>query len=105
MFCAHCGKEADFSARYCSVCGAQLSQSAPYRSGRIERPRSPRLVAGVCLGVAVHYGWDIALVRILTLVFVVLTSGVGVLFYFAAWILMPESPYQLPSHTGGGTAV
>jgi phage shock protein C len=104
MFCAHCGKEADFSARFCSSCGASLSRSAARRQGRIERPRSPRLIAGVCLGFAIHYGWDVSLVRILSLVFIVATSGLGVLLYLAAWIILPDAQYALTSQSPGGTA-
>jgi phage shock protein C len=103
MFCAQCGREAEFSARFCSSCGASLTQTAP-RHGRIVRPRSPRLIAGVCSGLALYYGWDLPLVRILTLVAIVATSGAGAIAYVVAWILMPESQYALGSESSRGTS-
>jgi phage shock protein C len=104
MFCSHCGKEAEFSARFCSACGASLTRTAQ-RQGKIVRPRSSRIVAGVCSGLALYYGWDLALVRVLTLVFIVMTSGLGVVAYLAAWIVLPESQYALNPGSGKGTVV
>jgi phage shock protein C len=53
------------------------------------------MIAGVCSGFALHYGWDLNLVRVITALFIVLT-GVGALAYIAAWIIIPEAPYALP---------
>lgn len=102
MFCPHCGKEVVDSARFCSHCGANAQVNHTPRT-RIVRPRSPRLIAGVCSGFALYYGWDLALVRVLTLVLAVLTSGVGALVYLGAWIIMPESQYALSSGARRGT--
>jgi phage shock protein PspC (stress-responsive transcriptional regulator) len=54
------------------------------------RPRDGRLIAGVAAGLADHLGMDVAIVRILIVVLTVVTSGVGLLAYVAAWILVPE---------------
>jgi phage shock protein C len=102
MFCPHCGIEIDGSARFCSACGAKASQTRPYQP-RIVRPRSPRLIAGVCSGFALYYGWDVALVRVLTLVFICLT-GVGLLAYLALWVFLPESQYAISSGSSKGMA-
>jgi phage shock protein C len=53
------------------------------------------MIAGVCSGFALHYGWDLNLVRVITALFIILT-GVGALAYIAAWIIIPEAPYALP---------
>ena len=56
---------------------------------RLYRPREGRVVAGVCAGLAAHFGIDPTLVRLafaLTTVF----GGVGVLLYLCAWIVIPE---------------
>jgi phage shock protein PspC (stress-responsive transcriptional regulator) len=59
------------------------------------RPRQPRLIAGVCAAFALHYGWDLSLVRVVTALIIALT-GVGIFAYLAAWIIIPEAPYALP---------
>jgi phage shock protein C len=57
------------------------------------------MIAGVCSGFALHYGWDLSLVRVVTALMIVLT-GVGLFAYLAAWIIIPEAPYSLPGPNG-----
>lgn len=97
MFCPVCGKESAKDARFCFSCGAAVAQPDATLRPRIVRPRSPRMIAGVCSGLAIHYGWDIALTRVVLCVFTLLTSGVGLLCYLAAWILIPEAPFAEPA--------
>jgi phage shock protein C len=103
MYCTHCGKPLDTAARFCTSCGA-AAQAAPYvraaypgapYPGQLTRPRYPRMIAGVCSGFALHYGWDLSLVRVITALAIVFT-GVGLFVYLAAWIIIPEAPYALP---------
>lgn len=100
MFCSHCGKPIESSSRFCPACGAAIN-AAPFTANafqptpRLTRPRSPRMIAGVCSGFALHYGWDLNLVRVITALFIILT-GVGALAYIAAWVIIPEAPYALP---------
>jgi phage shock protein C len=54
------------------------------------------MIAGVCAGFALHYGWDLNLVRIITALLIILT-GVGALAYIIAWVVIPEEPYPLPT--------
>jgi len=54
------------------------------------RPRSGRVVAGVCAGLARRFGVSATLVRALFVVSVVL-PGPQVLLYAALWVLMPQS--------------
>ena len=46
MYCSHCGKQMDPTARFCSACGA-VCQAAPYARGpifgQLTRPRYPRV--------------------------------------------------------------
>jgi len=96
MYCPTCGKEIQTQANFCSNCGAALAaQSFAPTGPRILRPRSPRMIAGVCSGFALHYGWDLSLVRVVTALAIVFT-GVGLFVYLAAWIIIPEAPYALP---------
>jgi phage shock protein PspC (stress-responsive transcriptional regulator) len=60
------------------------------------RPVAGRAVAGVCIGVAQTYGWDVALVRVLTVVGFFCTSGLVAIAYLAGWIGIPEEPVRLP---------
>jgi len=61
------------------------------------RPRNNRMIAGVCAAFARQYGWDLNVTRIVTAVVICLT-GVGAFAYIAAWILIPEEPYALPTN-------
>jgi phage shock protein C len=55
---------------------------------RLIRPRSGRMLAGVCSGIAEYTGIDVNVIRV---VFVVLgLLAWGVLIYLAAWIVIPE---------------
>lgn len=55
---------------------------------RLERPRDGKMLAGVCRGIADHYGWDITPVRLAFAFFGVF--GAGEIVYIALWILMPK---------------
>jgi phage shock protein C len=101
MYCTHCGKPMDPGAHFCSTCGAVAQPVVVGRApfpGQLTRPRHPRLIAGVCSGFALHYGWDLSLVRVVCALMIVLT-GVGVFAYLAAWIIIPEAPYVLPEQS------
>ena len=106
MFCSHCGKQMDPAARFCPACGALVPPvmvgRAPF-PGQLTRPRYPRVIAGVCSGLALHYGWDLSTVRIIAVVALFLSVGTAMLLYFAAWIIIPEAPYALPEQSGAGS--
>ena len=101
MYCSHCGRQIDPGARFCPACGAACQPAGPLRR-RLMRPRHQRMIAGVCSAFAIEYGWDISLVRVITALFIVFT-GVGLLAYLAAWIIIPEAPYALPEQGAPGT--
>jgi phage shock protein C len=102
FYCSSCGKPIATDARHCPNCGhavggafeggAAVPPSAAQR--RLVRPRMGRMIAGVCQGVAVTYGWDPTLVRV---VFVLLGcfSGVGLILYIVLWVSAPEEPFLL----------
>jgi phage shock protein C len=60
------------------------------------RPIVGRQIAGVCIGVAQANGWDVTLVRILTVVGFLFTSGLVGVAYLAGWIGIPEEPIGMP---------
>lgn len=104
LFCAKCGNSVDPSSRFCPACGAPLAVTTstaappppPFASAQLTRSRNNRMIAGVCAGLALHYGWELNLVRVITALLIVFT-GVGILVYLAAWIIIPEAPYTLPA--------
>ena len=107
MFCAYCGNTLETIARFCPSCGTPRYADGripppPFAAGQLVRPRSPRMIAGVCAGFAEHYGWDLGVVRVLT-VGVTLFTGVPVFVYLAAWIILPEGQYVLPAPPSPGT--
>jgi phage shock protein C len=102
MFCTKCGKPVDPSSRFCPVCGAAVSAAPPPPPGsspnpnHLTRSRNNRMIAGVCAGFALHYGWDINVVRIITAL-VALFTGIGAVAYLVLWVIIPEAPYALPA--------
>ncbi len=94
MHCTSCGKAIPDDARFCSYCAAPVGGSAgptPASAARNElvRPRNGRWIAGVCLGLARHFGWDPAVVRVIWLL-LFLFAGAGGLLYIVLWIVMPN---------------
>ena len=57
------------------------------------------MIAGVCAGIALYHGWDIALVRLVTAL-LILFIGLPIAAYFLAWIVMPNGDYAIPPTTG-----
>ena len=107
MFCSSCGKQVAPEARFCSSCGAFCGSPSSFPPAGfypppvpLTRSREVRVIAGVCGGLALHYGWDVTVVRLI-LVLCVLCAGTGVLAYIIAWIVIPEAPYALPPQTAG----
>jgi len=96
VFCNRCGTGLPPSARFCSNCGAVVTVAAAVPGRPLIRPHVGRQIAGVCLGLAQANGWDITVVRILTVVGFFLTSGIVGVAYVAAWIGIPEDPVPLP---------
>lgn len=58
------------------------------------------MIAGVCAGFALHYGWDVSLVRLVLLIALLFGAGTPLLAYLIAWIVMPKAHYILPQQTG-----
>lgn len=58
---------------------------------RLSRPLDDRVLAGVVGGVARRFGWNSTLLRVLYVVFSVLSAAFpGILVYLVLWLLMPE---------------
>lgn len=93
VYCTRCGTVLPQSARFCSNCGTSMpSQALPGRP--LIRPRVGRQIAGVCLALARGYNWDVSVVRIVTVLVFLFSSGLVGIAYLAAWVGIPEEPPQ-----------
>lgn len=117
MACVGCGESVAAGARFCSTCGRavtyatvppppQVARSGAFSLGSLDglyRPREPRMIAGVCSGFALRYGWDVAIVRLVLVLSVVFGAGVPLIAYLIAWVVMPNGQHALPARaTNGG---
>ncbi len=90
MFCNACGKAIPDDARLCSYCGKPVAGVPPVRPA-LMRPRHGRRIAGVCLGLAQHFGWSVTALRVAWLL-LFLFAGLGLFTYIILWIVMPSEP-------------
>jgi phage shock protein C len=62
---------------------------------RLYRPRTERMIAGVCGGLGLYFGVDPVIVRLLFVV-LALTTGLTIFLYPILWLLMPNgAPAQV----------
>jgi phage shock protein C len=97
MYCNYCGKVIQDDALVCAYCGIRVGASVART--RLVRPRHGRKIGGVCLGFAEYFDVDVTVIRVVWLITALMT-GVGVIPYVIAWIVMPEEPYLLTSPLG-----
>ena len=60
----------------------------------LRRPRTGRVVAGVCAAIGDRFGISRNIVRLL-FVLSFLLPGPQLIFYFVAWIVIPNEPEQV----------
>lgn len=57
----------------------------------LRRARRDRMIAGVCAGLAHHFGLDVTLMRVLYVLVSILSVGFpGTIVYIILWIVIPE---------------
>jgi len=96
VFCQHCGHSLFAGARFCSGCGAAAPNAQAIPGRPLIRPRVGRQIGGVCLALAQANGWDVVVVRILTVLGFFFSSGLVGIAYLAAWIGIPEETAPYP---------
>ncbi|MGI5308810.1 envelope stress response membrane protein PspC [Rheinheimera sp. WS51] len=70
--------------------------------GELLRDDSNAKIAGVCAGIADYFGWEVWLVRIITLSGLFLGSGFIFMLYIAAWVVLEKkSLAQAKQKTSG----
>ncbi len=92
MYCNYCGKVIQDDANVCAYCGTRVGSSVARK--RLVRPRNGRKIAGVCLGFAEYFDIDVTVVRLTWLIASFMT-GIGLLSYPIAWVVIPEEPLLL----------
>jgi phage shock protein C len=97
MYCNYCGKVVQDDANVCAYCGTRIG--SPIARKRLVRPRVGRKIAGVCLGLSEYFDLDVTVIRLVWFVVAIMT-GIGLLAYPIAWIVMPEEPLMLPMPAG-----
>lgn len=97
MYCNYCGRVIQDDANVCAYCGTRVGSVLARK--RLIRPRVGRKIAGVCAGFAEYFDLDVTVVRLVWLIVAVMT-GVGLLAYPIAWIVMPEEPLMLSQPAG-----
>jgi phage shock protein PspC (stress-responsive transcriptional regulator) len=59
----------------------------------LRRSRTDRVIAGVCAGLAHHFGLDVSLMRVLYVLVSILSAAFpGILVYVVLWLVIPEEP-------------
>ncbi len=62
----------------------------------LRRPRTGRVIGGVCAALARRFGWDVTVVRVLAVASLFL-PGPQLILYVVAWIVIPaEQATQAP---------
>jgi phage shock protein PspC (stress-responsive transcriptional regulator) len=57
------------------------------------RPIVGRRIAGVCQGLAQAYNWDVALVRVFSVIGFFFSGGLVFVAYLACWVGIPSEEY------------
>jgi phage shock protein PspC (stress-responsive transcriptional regulator) len=61
------------------------------------------MIGGVCSGLARYMNVDVSLMRVLMIIFIIFSGGLGLLAYIAAWIIMPAD-HGFPATAPGATS-
>lgn len=68
----------------------------------LRRPRSGRVIGGICAALATRFGWDVTLVRVLAVASLFL-PGPQLIFYVVAWIVIPGEVVAAPAPVATAT--
>lgn len=59
---------------------------------RLYRSGGERVIGGVCGGIGEYFNVDPTIIRILYVLFTLLSFGTGVLLYLILWFIIPRNP-------------
>lgn len=81
--CPACFKDIDRRASRCSFCAQRQGDVGLYRDV------PGRVAGGVCAAIALHFNWDVTLMRIAFVVSLALLGPIPIWVYVAAWLMTP----------------
>lgn len=58
------------------------------------RSRTNKVLAGVCGGLGAYMDVDPTVIRLVWVVVTLVSFGLGIIIYLAAWLLIPEPPEE-----------
>ena len=61
---------------------------------KMERPRTGRMMAGVCAAIANYANIDVTVVRIIYILATIFTAFSGIIIYFIMMLIIPEEKKQ-----------
>jgi phage shock protein C len=70
---------------------------------RLYRSRNERIFGGVCGGLGGHIEVDPNIIRLVWVIVTLISLGIGLIVYLAAWIIIPESPDESTQQTATTT--
>jgi phage shock protein PspC (stress-responsive transcriptional regulator) len=82
--CPACFEQIDARALRCPNCAQRQSDAPP-----LHRDVPGRLVGGVCAALALHFNWDVTVMRLVVVASLVSSAGVGVWLYALGWLMTP----------------
>ncbi|MBN1160076.1 MAG: PspC domain-containing protein [Candidatus Diapherotrites archaeon] len=63
---------------------------------RLYRNQNDTILGGVASGMAEYFDTDPTLIRILWVIFGLVSLGTAIILYLAMWIIVPEKPMATP---------
>jgi phage shock protein PspC (stress-responsive transcriptional regulator) len=92
--CPACFESIDARAAKCPRC-AHRQPDAP----GLYRDVPGRLVGGVCAALALHFNWDVTVMRVVLVASVAVTGGLLAWVYLVLWLMTPfEAGGRAPAH-------
>lgn len=91
--CLYCAETIRAEALKCRFCGSLVDdKTSVLLSAPWTRRRRDNVFAGVCIGLAEHFGISVTIVRLGFVLSVLFSGGVALLLYLALWLAMPLEP-------------
>lgn len=59
---------------------------------RLHRSGKERILGGVCGGIGEYLDMDPTVIRLIWVIFTLLSFGIGIIAYLIAWIIVPRNP-------------
>lgn len=59
---------------------------------KLYRSRDNKIIVGICSGMGRYADIDPTVIRIIWILFLLLSFGTGILLYLIAWVIIPKEP-------------